>query len=117
MLHSTEVLNMLAHLSANSSKNKIIAYCLLLHILDDFDDWGGTASKKDLISFVKERFQLTTSINEIEKVVNIINERYNNNIIGIGGIQGESWVTIISTSEGVNRSIIYEELEMTLNWN
>lgn len=117
MPYSTEVLNMLDRLSANSSKNKIIAYCLLLHILDDFDDWGGAASGKDLINFVKERFQLTTNTDEIEKVMNIINERYNNNIIDAGWIQGESMTIVFSTNEGVSRSIINEEVKNILNWN
>jgi len=117
MLHSTEILNMFDHLPANSSKNKIIAYCLLLHILDDFDDWGGAASDEDLISFVKERFRLTTNINEIEKVIQIINKRYNNNIISVGGIQGERWMVVFSTNEGVSKTIIYEEIKNILNWN
>ena len=117
MLHSTEILNMFDHLPANSSKNKIIAYCLLLHILDDLDDWGGAASDEDLISFVKERFRLTTNINEIEKVIQIINKRYNNNIISVGGIQGERWMVVFSTNEGVSKTIIYEEIKNILNWN
>ncbi|MFV0211933.1 tetratricopeptide repeat protein [Empedobacter falsenii] len=112
-------LNKLNYLNPNN-KNKIIAYSLLMHLLEDFDSDGGAVSPSTLISFIKMNFNITTNDNEIKNIIQIINEPYNRHILvymigfGFGMGSGES---PYMTSDGTTKSVIHDEIKDVLNWN
>ncbi|MBB4807477.1 tetratricopeptide (TPR) repeat protein [Chryseobacterium defluvii] len=114
-------LKKLNYLNPNS-KNKIIAYSLLMHLLEDFDSDGGAVSPSTLISFIKENFEITTNDTEIKNIIQIINEPYNRHILvymigggfGFGMGSGES---PYMTSDGTTKSVIRDEIKDVLNWN
>lgn len=118
---STEPLKKLYYLNPNTKK-KIIAYSLLMHLLEDFDSDGGAVSPSRLISFIKEKFGITTTDTEIKNIIQMINEPYNRHILvymigggfGFGMGSGES---PYMTSDGTTKSVIRDEIKDVLNWD
>lgn len=118
---SIEPLKKLYFLNPNT-KNKIIAYSLLMHLLEDFDSDGGAVSPSTLINFIKNNFGITTNDTEIKNIIQIINEPYNRHILvymigggfGFGMASGES---PYMTSEGTTKSVIRDEIKDVLNWD
>ena len=113
-------LKKLYYLNPNN-KSKVIAYCLLMHLLEDFDSDGGAVSPSTLISFIKEKFNFSTNDSEIKNIMQIINEPYNRHILvymiggfGFGMGSGES---PYMTSEGTTKSVIRDEIRDVLNWD
>jgi hypothetical protein len=114
-------LKKLNYLNPNTKK-KIIAYSLLMHLLEDFDSDGSAVSPSTLISFIKEKFEITTNDTEIKNIIRIINEPYNRHILvymigggfGIGLGSGES---PYMTSDGTTKSVIRDEIRDVLNWD
>ena len=114
-------LKKLNYLDSNN-KNKVIAYSLLMHLLEDFDSDGGAVSPSTLINFIKEKFEITTNDTEIKNIIQIINEPYNRHILvymigggfGFGMGSGES---PYMTSDGTTKSVIRDEIRDVLNWD
>ncbi len=118
---SISPLNKLNILNPNN-KNKIIAYSLLMFLLEDFDSDGGAVSPSTLIPFIKREFNISTNTSEIKSIIQRINEPYNRDIlvymIGMGGLFGmEAGDTPYMTSEGTTKSVILDERKDILNWN
>jgi tetratricopeptide (TPR) repeat protein len=118
---SIEPLNKLNHLNSNN-KSKIIGYSLLMHLLEDFDSDGGAVGPSTLISFIEEKFNISTNDAEIESILNKINEPYNRDILvymigggfGFGMGSGES---PYMTSDGTTKSVIRDEIRDVLDWD
>lgn len=113
-------LKKLSYLNSNN-KNKVIAYSLLMHLLEDFDSDGGAVSPSTLISFIKESFNFSTNDSEIKNIMQRINEPYSRDILvymiggfGLGMGSGES---PYMTSEGTTKSVIRDEIRDVLNWD
>lgn len=117
---SIDPLNKLNSLNSNN-KNKIIAYSLLMHLLEDFDSDGGAVSSSILINFIKQKFNITTNDSDIDNIMQRINEAYNRDILvymigdfglgmGLGEIQ-------YMTSDGTTKSVILDEIRDVLNWD
>ncbi|SNR14201.1 tetratricopeptide repeat protein [Tenacibaculum jejuense] len=113
-LHKLHILN-------TDNKGKIIAYSLLMHLLEDFDSDGGAVSPSTLISFIQENFGFSTNDSEIKSIMSKINEPYNRDILvymigglGLGMGSGES---PYMTSDGTTKSVIRDEIKDVLNWN
>jgi len=113
-------LNKLYILNPNN-KSKVIAYSLLMHLLEDFDSDGGAVSPSTLISFIQQRFNISTTDSEIKAIMQRINEPYNRDILvymiggfGFGMGSGES---PYMTSDGTTKSVIRDEIRDVLNWN
>ena len=113
---SIDSLKKLNYLNSNS-KSKIIAYSLLMHLLEDFDSDGGAVSPSTLINFIKEKFAITTNDSEIKNIMQRINEPYNRHILVymIGGMG--SGKSPYMTSEGTTKSVIRDEIRDVLNWD
>lgn len=110
---SVEPLNKLYILNPNN-KNKIIAYSLLMHLLEDFDSDGGAVSPSTLINFIQQNFNISTTDSEIKAVIQRINEPYNRDILvymiggfGFGMASGEG---PYMTSDGTTKSVIRDEI-------
>jgi len=118
---SIEPLKKLNYLNPNNKK-KVIAYSLLMHLLEDFDSDGGAVSPSILIRFIKANFEITTNDTEIKNIIQIINEPYNRHILVymIGGGFGfgmNSEDNPYMTSDGTTKSVIRDEIKDVLNWN
>ncbi len=102
-----------------NNRSKVIAYCLLMHLLEDFDSNGGAISPSTLISFIKESFNFSTNDSEIKNIIQIINEPYNRNILVymIGGFGIGFDESPYMTSEGTSISVIRDEIRDVLNWD
>jgi tetratricopeptide (TPR) repeat protein len=116
---SIGILNKLYYLNPNT-KNIIIGYSLLMHLLKDYDSDGSSMNPSVLIRFIKEKFNILTNDSEIKNVIEIINEPYNRDILvymiggGFGMGLGDS---PYMTSDGTTRSVILDEIQDVLNWN
>ncbi len=117
---SIEPLNKLYKLNPNT-KSKIIAYSLLMHLLEDFDSDGGAVGPSRLINFIQTNFGISTNDSEIKTILRKINEPYNRDILvymiggfGFGMGSGES---PYMTSDGTTKSVIRDEIRDVLNWN
>ena len=101
------------------NKSKSIAYSLLLQLIINFGSTGGTIAPSKLIDFIKNKFLFTTNDSEILKIVQTINETYNNAIIyalknlpfmGPG-------IVYYATEEHCDLATIEKEIGVILNWN
>lgn len=119
-LEAIEPLRKLYYLYPNpSNKNKVIAYSLLFHLLEDFDSDGAAVSPSILISFIKKKFGFTTTNSEIKGIIRKLNEPYNRDIIVYligGGFGLSSDDSPYMTSEGTDYNTIVTELRDVLNW-
>ncbi|CAD0008900.1 tetratricopeptide repeat protein [Flavobacterium salmonis] len=116
-----EPLNKLYRLNSNN-RNKIIAYSLLMHLLEDFDSDGGAVSPSTLINYIKAKYNISTNDDEIKSIIRRINEPYNRDILVymIGGGFGfgmGSGGSPYMTSDGTIKSVISDEIEDVLNWD
>lgn len=120
-----EPLKKLFYLKSDSDlvKSQVIAYSLLLHIIEDFDSDGGSVYSSKLASFIGLNFYFTANDNEIKRVIRKINNSYNRAIIvyfigggfGLGSL-GSSDNSYMS-AEDVTLSMLREEIKDVLNWH
>jgi tetratricopeptide (TPR) repeat protein len=103
----------------SKNKSKVIAYSLLMHLLEDFDSDGGAVRPSTLISFIKESFNISTNDSEIKNIMQRINEPYNRDILVymIGGFGFGSSESPYMTSGGTTKSVIRDEIRGVLNWD
>jgi tetratricopeptide (TPR) repeat protein len=116
---SIDPLNKLYILNPNN-KSKIIAYSLLMHLLEDFDSDGGAVNPSILINFIQQNFNISTTDSEIKAIMQRINEPYSRDILvyiigGLGfGVGSEE--SPYMTSGGTTKSVIRDEIRDVLNW-
>jgi len=117
--NTIDPLKKLYHLSPDSQilKHKIIAYSLLLKLLDNFDSDGGATYPSTVIKFVEQNFSFITSDREIKQLIHKLNQPYNRDILTyqLEGIFGGEHLYM--TSSGTDRATIREEMRDALNWN
>ena len=117
---SIENLNKLYILNPNN-RSKIIAYSLLMHLLEDFDFDGGAVRPSVLKNFIQQNFNITTTDSEIIKIMKKINEQYDRYIIDymIEGLRLEMRPRegLYLTSNGTNKSVIHNEMRDVINWS
>ena len=117
---SIDLLNKLNYINPKN-KSKIIAYSLLMHLLEDFDSDGGAVNPSTLIEFINENFNITTNNSEIKSILQRINEPYNRHIlvymIGGLGVGMSSDDSPYMTSAGTTKSVIRDEIKDVLNWD
>lgn len=118
---SIDPLNKLYILNPNN-KGKVIAYSLLMHLLEDFDFDGGAVSPSTLISFIQQNFNISTTDSEIKAIMQRINEPYNRDILvymigGFGFGMGSEESPYYMTSSGTTKSVFRDEIRDVLNWN
>jgi len=109
--------------------SKIIAYSLLLNLIEDFDDnlknpncddsLGGAITSSDLISFIEENFGIITTINEIDEIMKKINQENSKEIII--KYMGITWKSIdtngtYKTSFDLKLSMLKQAIEYILYW-
>lgn len=115
-----EPLKKLYYLNPNN-KSKVIAYCLLMHLLEDFDFDGGAVSPSTLISFIEENFNFSTNDSEIKNIIHKINVPYDRDILvymigGLGFGNAGFGNSPYMTSDGTTISVIHDEIRDILNW-
>jgi len=110
--NSIEPLKKLYYLSPNLGKNKIIAYSLLLHLIEYFDYNGAAVAPSTLIDFIDEKFNIKTNDSEIKQIIAKINEPYNRDILTYflgGGFIGSGESSYLTTN-GTTKTLIMEEI-------
>ena len=118
---SIESLNKLNRINSNN-RSIIIAYSLLMHLIEDFDSDGGAVSPSTLVDFISDKFGISTNDKEMKSVIQRINEPYDRDILvfmlGGGFMFGmDSGGSPYMTSEGTTKSVIRKEIIDVLNWN
>ena len=116
---SIDPLNKLNYINPKN-RSKIIAYSLLMHLLEDFDSDSGAVSPSTLIKFISDNFNISTNNSEIKSILQRINQPYNRDIlvyvIGGFGFGMNSDDSPYMTSAGTTKSVIRDEIKDVLDW-
>ena len=117
---SLEQLEKLYYLE-KTNKSKLIAYCLVMLLLEDFDTYGASVYFSDIKTLLKEKLDVISD-NEIKEVINKLNEPYNSEIlyykngdIGFGGSSGLGLICM--STQSTTKSLFLEEIRDVLEWD
>lgn len=102
-----------------SNKSKIVAYFLLIELIDNFDEYGGAVYSSTLIRNLQDN-NVNATDNDIVQSLEKINKPYNRDILTykIGsGMLGIPQELMYLTTDGTTIKLIRDELKDVLNWN
>ena len=116
---SLEQLEKLYYLE-KTNKSKLIAYCLVMLLLEDFDIYGASVYFSNIKTILKENIDVISDY-EIKEVIDKLNEPYNSNIlyyqngdIGFGGSSGLGLICM--STQSTTKSLFLEEIKDVLEW-
>jgi len=118
-MEAIESLRIIHYIYPNQiNRNKSIAYSLLLKLIDNYKGDIGVVSTEVLLDFIKDKFQINTTSNEITKILGLINQHcggyilrwYEGGSLGIGSLR-------FATCEEIGTYDLKCAIRSVLNWN